>query len=123
MSSPDGNPSTFSFSFPYVDGAQSLAIGIAMPAVCALMVALRLATRRIQNVKLGSDDWLIIAGLWMVVAMGILFIYGAAKKVTGYPTPPAPSGLTDDELLTFEDPKVLLAQKVQLVRFRVRRVC
>jgi hypothetical protein len=99
-----------------------MSMGIAMPVVCILMVALRLATRRIQNIRLGSDDWLIIAGLWAVIAMGICFIYGAVKKVTGYPTPPLPD-LTDDELAVFEDPKVLLAQKVPPSASRICHLC
>ena len=44
--------------------------------------------------------------------MAICFIYGVAKKVTGYPTPAPPTDLTSDELEYFVDPKTELAQKV-----------
>jgi hypothetical protein len=40
-----------------------MAIGITLPIVCVLVVALRYWTRYLQKVKVGVDDWFILAGL------------------------------------------------------------
>ena len=55
--------SSFKFSFHYVNGQDTMAIGIALPIVCILIVALRFWTRNLQKVIVGLDDWLIVGGL------------------------------------------------------------
>lgn len=51
------------FTFKYNDAEQVLSIGIALPAVCIVIVGLRFCTRILQNAKLGLDDWLSLGGL------------------------------------------------------------
>ena len=51
------------FTFRYVKGSETIALGAAISAVCILAVALRLFTRRLQKVKIGLDDQLIVGGL------------------------------------------------------------
>jgi hypothetical protein len=59
MASTAGDGLTFS----YVYSGNVLAIGSALPAVCILIVSLRVWTRMRQRAKIGLDDWLIIASL------------------------------------------------------------
>lgn len=40
-----------------------LVAGFAWPVVCAVAVALRFYTRRVQNTRLLADDWLTIPAL------------------------------------------------------------
>ena len=53
------NKSTSMFN----DADQVLSIGIAIPAVCIVIVGLRFLTRSLQKAKLGLDDWLSLGGL------------------------------------------------------------
>lgn len=77
----DGKPiPNFQSTFKYVNNAQCLAIGIALPAVCELIVALRFWTRRKQKARKDLDDWLILVGLLWVCAMGVCFIIGMVKE-------------------------------------------
>ena len=45
------------------DGSQVMAIGIAMPVACLVIVGLRFLTRAMQRINLGMDDWLSLASL------------------------------------------------------------
>ena len=40
-----------------------IAAGAIWPPVCATVVALRFIARRVQNVQLGIDDWLVLPAL------------------------------------------------------------
>lgn len=51
------------FTFPFVDAQESIAISLALPAVCLILVALRFWTRKVQKVQIGMDDWWAVAGL------------------------------------------------------------
>lgn len=51
------------FTFPFNDAHQVISIGVALPAVCILVVSLRFLTRFLQNVRTGLDDWLSLGGL------------------------------------------------------------
>ena len=51
------------FNFPLVNARETIAIGSALPAVCLVIVALRLRARKIQKVIIGVDDWMAVAGL------------------------------------------------------------
>jgi hypothetical protein len=55
------------FTIKFVNGNDLMAIGIALPIVCALIVALRYWTRYLQKVKASTDDWLIFAGLVSII--------------------------------------------------------
>ena len=55
-------PKHSAFTFPFVDAQESIAIGLALPAVCLILVALRFWTRRLQKVEIGMDDWWAVAG-------------------------------------------------------------
>ncbi len=59
MSSAQADP----FTFRYVNGPETIALGAAISAVCILAVALRLFTRRLQKLQIGLDDQLIVGGL------------------------------------------------------------
>lgn len=54
---------TFQFTFPFVNGQNVMAIGVALPIVCIIVVVLRFWTRRLQKTMIGLDDWLIVGGL------------------------------------------------------------
>ena len=56
-------PKHSTFTFPFVDAQESIAVGLALPAVCLILVALRFWTRRLQKVQIGMDDWWAVAGL------------------------------------------------------------
>lgn len=56
-------PKHSTYTFPSVDAQESIAIGLALPAVCLVVVALRFWTRRLQKVQTGMDDWWAVAGL------------------------------------------------------------
>ena len=51
------------FTFKYIDAEQMVSIGIAIPAVCIVIVGLRFLTRSLQSSKIGLDDWLSLGGL------------------------------------------------------------
>ena len=51
------------FTFKYVDSAETIAIGAALPVVCIAVVSLRFYTRSQSSARLGIDDWLILGGL------------------------------------------------------------
>ena len=53
----------FKFTFHFVYAKETIALGSALPGVCIVVVALRFLTRRLQNVKVGIDDWLAVCGL------------------------------------------------------------
>jgi hypothetical protein len=53
---PQWSPMPFSFIRP----GEVLALGIALPLVCAFISILRIYTRRLQRQELKVDDWLII---------------------------------------------------------------
>ncbi|KAH8649695.1 hypothetical protein BGZ60DRAFT_534571 [Tricladium varicosporioides] len=109
----DSKPTpNFQSTFKYVNNAQCQAIGIALPAVCILIVALRFWTRRKQKARTDFDDWLILAGLLWVCAMGVCFIIGASERVMGYPKKPDPD-LPDEELEHYISPEYLLLEKLQ----------
>ncbi|KAL5118938.1 hypothetical protein ACEQ8H_003067 [Pleosporales sp. CAS-2024a] len=101
------------FPFPYASTGDCYAIGIALPVVAIAITALRVYTRRVQQAALGLDDWLIVAGLVAIVAMGICFVYGASTGAMGQPTPPPPANLTPDQSLTYMDPGYELLEKIQ----------
>lgn len=85
------------FTFRYVDSAETIAIGAALPSVCIAVVSLRFYIQSQSSVRLGIDDWLIMGGLVssllgvMVsmqtncttkiyfIGMGICLVYGKAK--------------------------------------------
>lgn len=51
------------FTFPFNDAHEVISIGVALPAVCILVVSLRFSTRLLQNIRTGLDDWLSLGGL------------------------------------------------------------
>lgn len=50
-------------SFRYVYANEVIAIGAALPAVCILVVALRLVMHRLQHSDLKASDWLAVCAL------------------------------------------------------------
>ena len=54
---------SFQFTFRFVNGQETMAVGIALPCVCIFIVVLRFWTRSIQKVNIGLDDWLIMGCL------------------------------------------------------------
>ena len=80
----------YKFIFQLVNAKEKIALGSALPAVCIIVVALRFLTRRLQNVKVGIDDWLAVCGLVRVVfhaariyLLGIADILSAQSVVMG----------------------------------------
>ena len=53
----------FTFTFQFVNAQETIAVGAALPVVCAVVVALRFFTRWLQNIRVGIDDWLAVGGL------------------------------------------------------------
>lgn len=50
----------FDMSIIPINPGEIIALGAIWPPVCAIVLGLRIYSRRHQNVKLGLDDWLII---------------------------------------------------------------
>lgn len=67
----------FHFTFQFVNAKETVALGSTLPVVCLIVIALRFFTRRLQNVKVGSDDWLALCGLFAVIGMGACLIAGS----------------------------------------------
>ncbi|KAI9692056.1 MAG: hypothetical protein M1820_009559 [Bogoriella megaspora] len=65
----------------------AISAGAVFIPVCAGCVGLRLYARRLQNVRLGADDYTIMGALLFVVAMGVTLIAEVGLKQLGYPTP------------------------------------
>lgn len=65
-----------------------IAAGAVWPPLCAVAVALRFYTRRVQGASLMIDDWLTIPALIMTFGLGVALIYGIQTRALGYPTPP-----------------------------------
>ena len=60
--------------------AALIGIGVALPAIAALTVGLRFYTRHIfKERSLLHDDWLVLLGLLLVIAMAIIQIYGKTQ--------------------------------------------
>ena len=55
------------FTFPFVDGNETMALGIVLPITCLIVVAIRFYMRNIQKAGIGIDDWLALAGLVCVL--------------------------------------------------------
>ena len=56
-------------NYKFVDGQETIGIGIAIPLICILVVALRFLTRVLQRAHIGIDDWLSAASLVRVTAI------------------------------------------------------
>jgi len=89
---------------PYAYFRSVLSLGIVMPILCIVLVAIRFYVRRYQKGGLGPDDWLALATLPFIIGMGACLIAGVKLGVMGYPTPPPPEGLTQEESLYYESP-------------------
>ena len=50
-------------TFSYANPAEVWTMGTVLLAVCIAVVALRFVTRYFQKVRVGIDDWLILAGV------------------------------------------------------------
>lgn len=61
MAAQNGKDQVYTFS--YATPGEVWAMGVAMPAACALVVGLRFMTRNMQKARIGIDDWLILGGL------------------------------------------------------------
>lgn len=64
-----------------------ISAGAILPPVCAAVVALRFYTRKTQTATLGSDDWLTIPALILLIGMCAAALRGVALHSVGYPTP------------------------------------
>jgi len=90
-----------------------IALSVALPIISIIIVALRFLTRRMQNVKLGIDDWLIVNGLVFLVAMAICMLIGTRNGAMGSPTPPPPANLTPEEQEFYTDPSTTFTEKLE----------
>ncbi|KAL8651412.1 MAG: hypothetical protein Q9226_004719 [Calogaya cf. arnoldii] len=102
------------FTFRFVNASETIALGSALPAVCVVVIGLRFLTRRLQNVKVGMDDWLALCGLFAVIGMGACLIAGASLGSMGYPTPAPPESISPEELPYYLDPATVRNQKIEL---------
>ncbi|MCJ1356886.1 MAG: hypothetical protein MMC33_006882 [Icmadophila ericetorum] len=99
------------FTFRFNTAQEVVALGIALPAVCILVVSLRFFTRSLQKLRIGIDDWLILAGLVCIIGLG-LNDEGALGYAFGYPTPKAPAGLNPSQQSSYIGPETELALKI-----------
>ncbi|MCJ1314966.1 hypothetical protein MMC15_000280 [Xylographa vitiligo] len=101
-------------TFSYANPAEVWTMGTVLLAVCIAVVALRFVTRYFQKVRVGIDDWLILAGVIIFLGIGVCFIVGAATYAFGYPTPPLPANLTtENEILNYIEPLPELVGKLE----------
>ncbi|CAD6576753.1 MAG: hypothetical protein ASARMPRED_007869 [Alectoria sarmentosa] len=122
MAAQNGNDQVYTFS--YATPGEVWAMGVAMPAACALVVGLRFMTRNMQKARIGIDDWLILGGLITFIGIGMCFIIGAATHAFGYPTPPYPADLTtEDEILNYVLPISELVGKLEFAIQLIMMVC
>lgn len=54
-------------NYKFVNGRDTVAIGIAMPVICVLIVGMRFLTRILQKSYVGIDDWLSAGSLVRLV--------------------------------------------------------
>lgn len=60
-----------------------LAMAVCFLNLGPLTVLLRFSVRRMQNVRFGTDDWLIVTSLGLMIVLCINIIVGAAFGVLG----------------------------------------
>ena len=72
----DSNGFSKEISFSYVTPGEMLAAASTLSAVAIILVGLRFYVRKMQRAHIGIDDWLIVIGLAMTVAVGITLIIG-----------------------------------------------
>lgn len=69
------------------NGMNTLVLAIGVPLMNVFAVALRFYTRRRQESRFGADDWWSLAGLIILVGMGIDLLVAAVNKVLSCPMP------------------------------------
>lgn len=62
---------------PYVHAGNQLALGIFMPVICIVVMAIRLYVRRYQKGGIGKDDELALATLVLIY----LIVFGNGKLI------------------------------------------
>ncbi|CAD6578657.1 MAG: hypothetical protein ASARMPREDX12_008926 [Alectoria sarmentosa] len=72
------------------------------PPVCATVVVLRFYTRKTQTARLGSDDWLTIPALILLVGMCASALRGVALHSVGYPTPKPASPYAESHYASYQ---------------------
>ncbi|KAF2258845.1 hypothetical protein CC78DRAFT_593564 [Lojkania enalia] len=104
---PQWSPLPFSF----VRAGEVLALGIVLPLVCAMVVVLRVYTRKVQGQDLKADDWLAIPATLGMFGLGACLITGYALGVMGYPTPLPYGSLCDNR--SFMSPLIDVTIKIE----------
>ncbi|MCJ1405167.1 hypothetical protein MMC11_008393 [Xylographa trunciseda] len=99
----------------YNSPAAVVTVGIILPVLDALAVALRFHTRRIQRLPLLTDDWLTIPALILSIGIGATLIAGVHLHALGYPTPTIPgmSMLGSRSALTETNPVITITSQIE----------
>ncbi|MCJ1396026.1 hypothetical protein MMC18_008913 [Xylographa bjoerkii] len=92
-----------------------VAVGIILPVLDAVAVALRFYTRRLQRLPLLIDDWLTIPALILSIGLGASLVAGVQFQALGYPTPALPgmSMLRSRSAITESDTVITITSQIE----------